>query len=287
METLSAKRQRLALPTGFRRAGHHGPQQAEQGGQQRQQPGQHRDLCRPGGGHGTGSGGRRKRQRRQAREGREEDTATSGPSQGRSAGAAALPPACQEGLCEYDVSLYIRWYSAEGASRVSRLPLDPIASVDDLKGLFRRLIQGAFPGALPDYLTSPDFYKFAPAEDFVSLPGRDTQRTHFRLVVTLGGWEHGVVDRELSFGGGGGGRDSAPRDLLVTMAEFESDTFELDGQECVMNLVSYPTICVRRDFLDAAVRNLLRGMAAPAGPAAAVPALGVPRLHPPGSFVTP
>ena len=82
----------------------------------------------------------------------------------------------------------------------------------------RRLIQGAFPGTLPDYLTSPEFYKFAPAEDFVSLPGRDTQRTHFRLVVTLpGGWEHGVVDRELSFGGGGGGRDSAPRDLLVTV----------------------------------------------------------------------
>lgn len=41
------------------------------------------------------------------------------------------------------------------------------------------------------------------------------------------------------------------------VAEFESDVFELDGQECVMNLIAYPTICVRRDFLDAAVRALL------------------------------
>ncbi len=74
-------------------------------------------------------------------------------------------------------------------------------------------MQGAFHDGLPDYLTSPDFYKFAPAEDFVSLPGGDSARTQFRLVVMLGGWEYGVVDRELSCGGD----SAAPRDLLVTV----------------------------------------------------------------------
>lgn len=215
----------------------------------------------------------------------------------------------------------------------------------------RRLILGAYEGApLPDYLTSPDFYKFSPAEDFLALPG-DIARTNFRLVVTLGGWEYGVADRELGvnpdpqrnllvtvgarpglakravcvLGGGRGGGGEwewvrgwcghgggwvgsfwhvcgmagvgwgatlcmhaqlcllmmplAPRRMAYSctrplpaclhllrvpapgpsphsrqVAEFESDVFELDGQECVMNLISYPTICVRRDFLDAAVR---------------------------------
>lgn len=39
----------------------------------------------------------------------------------------------------------------------------------------RRLIQGAFPpGGLPDYLTSPAYYKFSPAEELISLPGAHT-----------------------------------------------------------------------------------------------------------------
>ena len=95
---------------------------------------------------------------------------------------------------------------------MSRLPLEPIASVDDLRGLFRRLIKGAFaPSELPDYLTLPDFYKFTPREEFISLPG-DTARTEFRLVVTLDGWEHTVAEREL------GVTPDPERNMLVTVS---------------------------------------------------------------------
>lgn len=62
------------------------------------------------------------------------------------------------------------------------------------------------------------------------------------------------MDRQL-------GVDCDPdRSLLVTVAEFESDVFEAGGQECVLSLLSYPTISVRRDFLDRAVRSLHKSL---------------------------
>ena len=51
--------------------------------------------------------------------------------------------------------------------------------------------------------------------------------------------------------------------LPPQMCEFQSDAFELDGQECVMSLIAYPTISVRRDVLDAAVRRLAAAAASP------------------------
>jgi hypothetical protein len=76
----------------------------------------------------------------------------------------------------------------------------------------RRLIQGAFSGGdLPDYLVAPDFYKFSPAEELISLPA-DIARTEFRLVATLGGWEHTVCERALP------GTPDPQRRLLVTVS---------------------------------------------------------------------
>lgn len=51
-----------------------------------------------------------------------------------SAAAAAAPAGP---LCGHDLCLYVRWHSAAGVVKVNRLPLDPIAGVDDLRGLFR------------------------------------------------------------------------------------------------------------------------------------------------------
>lgn len=45
-------------------------------------------------------------------------------------------------LCAYDLCLYVRWHSGSGAVKVNRLPLDPIAGVDDLRGLFRCVCGG-------------------------------------------------------------------------------------------------------------------------------------------------
>ena len=135
--------------------------------------------------------------------------------------------------------------------------------MDDLRGLFRRLITGAFPAALPDYLTSQQYYQFAPLEDFVSLPG-DAAETHFRLVAEAGGWEATVAERKL------GGAPDPERRLLVTVAEFDSEPVALaDGRQLVVSLVAYPTVSVRRDFLDEAVRRIAQGGACAAVPVAA------------------
>lgn len=118
----------------------------------------------------------------------------------------------QADLCPHTLCLYVRWHSTSGGVRITRLPLNPIGGVADLRGLFRRLIQGAFgsPAAQPDYLTSPSFYKFAPAEELISLPA-DIARTEFRLAVTLNGWEYTVCERTLP------GTPDPERKLLVTV----------------------------------------------------------------------
>lgn len=168
----------------------------------------------------------------------------------------------------------------------------------------RRLIKGAFPpGALPDYLTSPAYYKFAPAEELISLPG-DIARTEFRLVATLEGWEYTLCERTLP------GAPDPQRRLLVTvsgwvggvdageqvvaagrwlfsqpslpaccspccpsaplpspsqpkqLAEFESDAVVVGERQYVARLLSYPTVCVAREFLDEAVTALAAQAAA-------------------------
>jgi hypothetical protein len=125
--------------------------------------------------------------------------------------------------------------------------------VGDLRTLFRRLIRGAFPGgdaALPDYLVCPRYYKFAPAGDFVSLPG-DAACTQFRLAARVAGCEVTVAERRL------GALPDPERNLLVTVAEFESPPVEVgDGRAVVATLVAYPAICVRKEFLDGALARL-------------------------------
>ena len=73
------------------------------------------------------------------------------------------------------------------------------------------MVEKAFPEAeRPDYLTGPEFYKFTPAEEFMSLPG-DIARTEFRLVVTHEGWEYCILEREL------GAQVETQRNMLVTV----------------------------------------------------------------------
>lgn len=158
------------------------------------------------------------------------------------------------------LSLDVFWTGAESGIRSSkRLPLDAISGVSDLRGLFKNLITGAFPGGLatlPDYLTSSQYYKFAPATDFASFPG-DAINTRFRLVATFLGWEVNVAERIL------GGVPDLERKLLVTVAEFETEPVELsDGTEVIATMVTYPTVSVQRDFLNEALQRLTAAVAA-------------------------
>lgn len=81
-----------------------------------------------------------------------------------------------------------------------------------LQGISKNLVSRAFPSGpeRPDYLTSEDFMKFTPTEDFMSLPG-EIFRTEFRLVVTREGWEYTVLEREL------GAHVDPLRKMLVTV----------------------------------------------------------------------
>lgn len=80
-----------------------------------------------------------------------------------------------------------------------------------MQGISKNLVEKAFPVAeRPDYLTGPDFYKFTPAEEFMSLPG-DIARTEFRLVITHEGWEYCILERDL------GAHLDSQRNMLVTV----------------------------------------------------------------------
>lgn len=118
-----------------------------------------------------------------------------------------------EGLCPYELSLFVRWHAEGGGVRVNRLRLNPFSSINELRGLSRRLVKSAFSEAasLPDYLVCPEWYKFSPAEQLVSLPG-DIARTEFRLAVTLEGWEFTLCERTLP------GTPDPERKLLVTVS---------------------------------------------------------------------
>ena len=51
-----------------------------------------------------------------------------------------------------------------------------------MQGISKNLVTRAFPDyERPDYLTSAEFFKFTPTDEFMSLPG-DIARTEFRLV---------------------------------------------------------------------------------------------------------
>lgn len=79
------------------------------------------------------------------------------------------------------------------------------------QGISKDLITRAFPADdRPDYITSADFYRFTPDEEFMNLPG-DISRTEFRLVVTHEGWEYTVLGREL------GAHRDPERKMLVTV----------------------------------------------------------------------
>lgn len=83
-----------------------------------------------------------------------------------------------------------------------------------MQGISKNLVSRAYPAThRPDYLTSNEFIKFTPTEDFMSLPG-EILRTEFRLVVTHEGWEYTVLEREL-----GAHRDPL-RKMLVTVRAY-------------------------------------------------------------------
>eukprot|EP00873_Tetraselmis_striata_P038828 jgi/Tetstr1/459092/TSEL_004542.t1 len=148
------------------------------------------------------------------------------------------------------LSLYVRWYSPTGKTKVNNLALKPIEGVESLEGISKDLITRAFPADdRPDYITSADFYRFTPDEEFMNLPG-DISRTEFRLVVTHEGWEYTVLGREL------GAHRDPERKMLVTVIEFESTALMIGRLGVTISLIAYPVISVKKSFLDGIQKEL-------------------------------
>ncbi|CAL5228761.1 g11949 [Coccomyxa viridis] len=149
--------------------------------------------------------------------------------------------------CPLTLTLYVRWFSPQGRTKVNKLLLRPVTSVEALQGISKNLVSRAFPSGpeRPDYLTSEEFLKFTPTEDFMSLPG-EIFRTEFRLVVTHEGWEYTVLEREL------GAHVDPLRKMLVTVIEFESSPLLMVGHALGLrvSLIAYPVISIKKDFLE-------------------------------------
>ena len=103
----------------------------------------------------------------------------------------------------------------------------------DAQGISKNLVSRAFPSGpeRPDYLTSQEFLKFTPTEDFMSLPG-EIFRTEFRLVVTHEGWEHTVLEREL------GAHVDPLRKMLVTVSRCLAHSLHVAWWSCMTNGVT-------------------------------------------------
>lgn len=147
------------------------------------------------------------------------------------------------------VSLFVRWHSESGKTKVSHLNLKPIGGLHCLQGVSKNLVSRAFPNETPEYLTSEDYYHFTPCEEFMALPP-GVSRTQFRLVVQHDSWEYTVLEREL------GTHHDPHRNMLVTIIEFESTALMAGTLGMRMSMVSYPMVSVRKAFLEDIAQQL-------------------------------
>lgn len=150
-----------------------------------------------------------------------------------------------------DVSLFVRWHSPSGKTKLNHLQLRQISSLESLDVLPKALVKRAYPddASLPDHVTSSDFYCFTPSKDYLPLPG-EIAETEFRLVVHCDGWEHTVLQRGL-----GAHRDPEKK-LLVTVIEFESTPLVLGHVGVRVSLISYPVVSVKKSWLDDMARQV-------------------------------
>lgn len=150
------------------------------------------------------------------------------------------------------LNLLVRWHSGTGNTKISNLTLRQIDGIDSLKGLSKGLVSRAFAvSGSPTYITSQEFVKYTPEEDFLTLPG-DIARTEFRLVVTHDGWEYTVLKRDLEAGQPTDGN----RNMLVTAIEFESTALMMGNLGLRMAMISYPVVAISQEFITDLRRRL-------------------------------
>ncbi|PNW84244.1 hypothetical protein CHLRE_04g226500v5 [Chlamydomonas reinhardtii] len=167
--------------------------------------------------------------------------------------AETVTPSASAPRKSLTLSLFVTWTTLGGKTRHNNLTLRRVAAVDELQGLAKDLMTRAFPDTtMPAHLTTSaacrTYYHYTPDQECLSLPS-DVARTNLKLVVSYDGWEFVVYERLLRTDPAQPA-DAAETPLLVTMIEFESTAMVIGHLGIRVQLVSYPMISIRRDFLD-------------------------------------
>lgn len=163
---------------------------------------------------------------------------------------------------EYRLSLHVHRLRTDGRTDVDRLELVAVSDVGNLTSVFRKLLEKAFSGRLPDFMTSPAYYLFKPRDEFLEHAGRygggQYTSTQFRLVAEVDGWETVVCVRGLQ----DFSEDSttSPLDdgkkMRIAVAQFDSEPVVLeDGTEMQVCVEGY-SVSVEKAFLDEVSRML-------------------------------
>lgn len=149
------------------------------------------------------------------------------------------------------VSLTVKWKTVNGKCRQNNLVLQRIGNpIHDLTGMAKDLVGRAFqPNSMPIHLTSAShlYYHFSPVQECLSLPS-DVASTVLKLVVQYDGWEYVVYERALRTEASASEDEDTP--LLVTVIEFESTAMVIGALGIRVQLVAYPVVSIRKEFLD-------------------------------------
>lgn len=154
-----------------------------------------------------------------------------------------------------ELSLIIKWTTGMGdrsKTRINRLPLKQLESLEKLGSLAKSLMDRAFPvESRPEYLSDELHYRWTPEEACMSYP-MDVTKTEFKLAAMYNGWEYVVLSHEL-----GNHVEPQDRNLSVTVIEFESVAVVLGNIGIRVSLVAYPVVCVQKCFLDNIKQQLI------------------------------
>lgn len=152
--------------------------------------------------------------------------------------------------------LYVRWFGGQGQTKLNKLPLKQIDTLEALEDLPKELVDSHYPSTdqLPDYFTNTAYIRFTPEVDCLALPG-DVVRTELRLVLCYGGWEYTILKRDTTH------NDPGPEQTIRVMtAEFMGSDPLMAALGLRISLIAYPVVALSKRFLDEVHERL---MAAP------------------------
>lgn len=185
------------------------------------------------------------------------DSLTTGPysaiTEYSGASDVSSPPGSQ-----YNLSLHIHRECANGRKVVDRIDLVAVSGVEKLPSVLRKLLEKAFSGHLPGYMTSSAYYLFKPRDEFLQSRDEEYDSVQFRLVAEVDGWETVVCARNLQEFSEDDVENQKQK-MLIAMAQFDSRPVVVGGGAGELRVcVEGYSVSVEKAFLDRVSQELLR-----------------------------